>query len=190
MDIHKVLFPSNIVYALCISTASLITHHHQRPKGEPDVSGIIEELLAYDYFSTSMLSWDSAMFSLCLLLMLHSIEKNPVFPLISLFTHGPQWIAEPLWLWLSLLSENRFSRSDFLQWSRQSWVCLWWYTTAMPPNWERSVRGLLRVTSLHRFSPSGCILVLSSRQMCSCAHSVTWGQLYYFHLCTGKDQSG
>lgn len=35
-------------------------------------------------------------------------------------------------------------------------------------------------TSLQCLFQSCCISVLSSRQMCSCTHSVTWGQLYCF----------
>lgn len=38
---------------------------------------------------------------------------------------------------------------------------------------------------------SCCILVLNSRQMCSCTHSVTWGQLYCIILrCTRERTSG
>lgn len=64
-------------------------------------------------------------------------------------------------------------------------VCLWWYTVALLLSWESSVKGPLRETSLQCLSQSCCILVLNSRQMCSCSHSVTWGQLYCIILrCT------
>lgn len=81
-----------------------------------------------------------------------------------------------LWLVISLPLENQSPGSDFLQQAEQR-VCLWWWP--MLHSGESSVKGPLRETWLHGFTPSWAKLVLNSRQMCSCARPVTWWWLYY-----------
>lgn len=86
----------------------------------------------------------------------------------------------------SLPLENHSPRSNiyFFYSKERHWVCLWWWPTLH--SWESSVEGPLRETWLHGFAPSCGTFVLNSRQICSCARSDTWWQLYY-QVETGKD---
>lgn len=164
------------MYALHISlsTTSLITHHYQRQK--------VNEILVENVNKGEALvgnfcgCFSKQLYFSLLLCFIHSLNSESSVPLSSLRYHCPWWIVQPLRLALCLLLENHSSRL-FRAKQAQS-VCWWWYTIAMLHSWESSVKVPLRETSWHSFPQSGCILVLNSRQLCSCAHSVTWGQLY------------